>query len=206
MTFEYIFDDEEKSKKYLLKLIYLKEISGNLGKSSLYRDTLTKKSTTIKKLIEEGLIDNNLKLTLKGRRNIKVGIIGGVFDIIHAGHISLLKTAKQYVDVLIAIIATDRTVEKSKDRKPINTAEKRKMVVEAIRYVDMALIGDEEDFRKPLELIKPDIIFLGYDQKIPPGISGNDLRNIQVIKLNKVVNNLKTSHIIQKLRREKAGK
>lgn len=183
-------------EKSILKSLYLI----NLGIHQIEKDKFLKEnSETIKRLRDMKLVSDDYTLTDKGRKAIKVGIIGGVFDIIHVGHITLFKTAKEMVDLLIAIIATDKTVVKMKGRQPINDAESRRAVVESIKYVDAALIGDEDDFRIPLHKIKPDIIFLGYDQKIPPGISKRDLENIQVIKLNKVVEGVKTSKILDKL-------
>ena len=154
----------------------------------------------IEKLIGGEINKYDLRLTDKGRRALKIGLIGGVFDLIHIGHISILKRAKSYVDVLIVVVATDSTVVKSKDRMPINSQEIRREIVNSIRYVDYAFIGDENDFSIPLNKVDPDIIFLGYDQKIPPGISGEDLLNKQVIKINIEIKGVKTSKIIETLR------
>ncbi len=156
-------------------------------------------SSTLKTLIEGGYIDADLNVRSDKRGEFTIGVIGGVFDIIHKGHIETLKEARSRVDALVVIVATDKTVEKMKGHPPVNTAEDRRYVVEAIKYVDYAVIGDENDFRKPLYAIDPDIIFLGYDQNIPPGITPEDLKGRLVVRLNVEVEGVKTSLIKKRI-------
>ena len=70
-------------------------------------------------------------LTEKGRKNIKVVFTGGVYDIIHPGHIHTLKNSKQEGDLLIVSIARDNRVIKIKGRKPINNEKMRTILVSA---------------------------------------------------------------------------
>jgi len=86
----------------------------------------------------------------------------GTFDIIHPGHIRFLKEAKKLGDELIVIIAREKNVRHKP--KPIIPEEQRRRVVEALKYVDRAILGDEEDMFKPIMELKPDIIALGHDQ------------------------------------------
>ena len=86
----------------------------------------------------------------------------GTFDILHPGHIRFLKEAKALGDELIVIVAREKNVRHKP--KPIIPEEQRRRVVEAIKYVDKAILGDEEDMFKPIMEIKPDVIVLGYDQ------------------------------------------
>ncbi len=86
----------------------------------------------------------------------------GTFDIIHPGHIKFLKEAKKLGDELIVIVAREKNVKHKP--KPVIPEEQRRKVVEAIKYVDKAILGDENDIFKPIEELKPDIIVLGYDQ------------------------------------------
>ncbi len=184
----------EQSKRRLLAQIYVKTRLGIDPTEDIDTNLLDT-------LYNEGLLTENYRLTEEARKKIKIGVIGGVFDIIHRGHIETLKEASKYVDTLVVIIATDKTVLKMKGHPPINTAKERRYVVESIKYVDYAIIGDEKDFRKPIYLIDPDIIFLGYDQNIPPGITREDLRNRLIIRLNVEVEGVKTSIIKEKLKR-----
>ena len=94
----------------------------------------------------------------------KIVLAGGVFDIIHPGHIHTLNDAKKLGDVLVVVIATDKTAVKMKKRKPLHNAELRRELVSSLTMVDMCIIGDEEDIFKTVDLVKPQIIALGYDQ------------------------------------------
>ena len=94
----------------------------------------------------------------------KIVLAGGVFDIIHPGHIHTLNDAKKLGDVLVVVIATDKTAVKMIKRKPLHNAELRRELVSSLTMVDMCIIGDEEDIFKTVDLVKPEIIALGYDQ------------------------------------------
>ena len=94
----------------------------------------------------------------------KIVLAGGVFDIIHPGHINTLNDAKKLGDVLVVVIATDKTAIKMKKRKPLHNAKLRQELVSSLTMVDLCVIGDEEDIFKTVDLVKPQIIVLGYDQ------------------------------------------
>ncbi len=86
----------------------------------------------------------------------------GTFDIIHPGHVTFLREAKKLGDELIVIVAREKNVRHKP--KPVVPEEQRRMVVEAIKYVDKAILGDEEDIFRPIMELKPDVIVLGHDQ------------------------------------------
>jgi len=94
----------------------------------------------------------------------KIVLAGGVFDIIHPGHIHTLNDAKKLGDVLVVVVATDKTAIKMKKRKPLHSAKLRQELVSSLTMVDLCIIGDEEDIFKTVDLVKPQIIVLGYDQ------------------------------------------
>ena len=90
----------------------------------------------------------------------------GVFDIIHAGHAHFLNAAKQHGDELVVIVANDDTVRKMKG-EPILSAEMRSEVVSHIKPVDQTVIGRTGDMLDIIvEELKPDVIALGYDQRL----------------------------------------
>ena len=119
----------------------------------------------IDKCISNQLVKEDRKtLTELGRSSLKVVLAGGVFDIIHPGHIHTLNAAKALGDVLIVVIATDKTAEKMKKRLPLHNQDQRKMLVDALSVVDLSVVGHERDIFKTVECIQPQIIALGYDQ------------------------------------------
>ncbi len=120
---------------------------------------------TIDKCIANQLVKEDRKtLTELGRTSLKVVLAGGVFDIIHPGHIHTLNAAKDLGDVLVVAIATDKTAEKMKKRLPLHSQEQRKMLVDALSVVDLSIVGHEGDIFKTVDFIRPQIIALGYDQ------------------------------------------
>lgn len=99
----------------------------------------------------------------------------GVFDILHPGHIFFLEEAKKLGDELIVIVARDKTVVKRKNN-PVIPEKQRLEVVKALKPVDKALLGDEENVFKPIQEINPDIIALGRDQHFDEGWLMKELR------------------------------
>ena len=119
----------------------------------------------IENMIENDLIQSDRKnLTELGRTSLKVVLAGGVFDIIHPGHIHTLNSAKRLGDVLVVVVATEDTAQKMKKRKPLHNQEQRRDLVKSLSIVDLCVIGHEGDIFKTVEQIKPEIIALGYDQ------------------------------------------
>lgn len=116
-------------------------------------------------LTENDFIEKDKKtLTELGRNSIRVVLAGGVFDIIHPGHIHTLKAAKDLGNVLVVVIATDNTAQKMKNKIPLHNMELRRDLVKSLSMVDYAVVGYEGDIFKSVEIIKPNIIALGYDQ------------------------------------------
>ena len=118
----------------------------------------------------EGLAKNDLitknkySLTEFGRTALHVVLAGGVFDIIHPGHIYTLNAAKALGDVLVVVIATGNTAVKMKKRRPLHAENQRQELIASLSMVDLCLVGNEGDIFKTVDLVKPDIIALGYDQ------------------------------------------
>ena len=91
-------------------------------------------------------------------------LVGGVFDILHPGHIYFLKEASK-IGRVIVVVARDETVRKLKGREPIIPESQRLEVVKAVRYVSEAYLGEPGlDVEKTIAKIKPDIVVLGPDQ------------------------------------------
>lgn len=128
--------------------VYLKEISKNQNKF------LPNKH--IKKTI------NYLK-----EKGHKIVFTNGCFDIVHLGHIKLLKESKKYGDILIVAINSDKSVKQNKGKdRPLNNENDRIKFLSELNYVDFIIIFDE---KTPLRLIKeinPDYLVKGSDYKL----------------------------------------
>jgi len=87
------------------------------------------------------------------------------FDIVHEGHKYYLSGAKKYARTLITIIARDETIERIKWNAPHNNQEIRKGQIEKLGLSNIILIWDTYNPYIWLEIYKPKIIMLGYDQR-----------------------------------------
>ncbi len=119
----------------------------------------------IDELVKNQLVNEDRNtITEIGRNSLHVVLAGGVFDIIHPGHIHTLNAAKALGDVLVVVVATDNTTIKMKKRSPLHNQEQRQELVNSLSVVDLCLIGQEDDIFKTVDRARPQIIALGYDQ------------------------------------------
>jgi cytidyltransferase-like protein len=160
----------------------------------------------IKEMIKNGFVEKSepLRLTFLGRGLLKVVLIGGVFDIVHPGHIHTLKDAKKQGDVLVVVVAKSSTALKiNKQRKIYHAEILRRELVSSIRYVDYAIIGREGTLYDTVEFVKPDIIALGYDQiHTEKEIAVNCMKrgiSTQIIRLNTPIPGSKSTQIKEEL-------
>src|ERR671920_901523 len=160
----------------------------------------------VEQLSERGFIEknDNSKLSFIGRDVLKVVLVGGVFDLIHPGHIHTLKAAKAQGDVLVVVVArTSTALNIKKDRRIYHNEVLRKELVSSLNLVDLAVIGKEGTLYDTVEYVKPNIIALGYDQAhsekdIAENCQNRNL-NIRVIRLNTPIPKTKSSKIKDEL-------
>jgi FAD synthetase len=92
----------------------------------------------------------------------------GTFDMLHPGHLLYLEKSKELGDELVVIVARDVNVKHKP--KPIVPEDQRLRMVQALKVVDMAVLGNEKDIFQPIVQLKPDIITLGFDQHFNPAV------------------------------------
>lgn len=98
----------------------------------------------------------------------------GTFDHLHPGHLAYLNEAASEGDLYI-VVARDAHVEEIKGLKPDHAEDDRVSALQQA-FPDAAVaLGDAEDYLEPVKQINPDLIYLGYDQLLPPGVSEADL-------------------------------
>jgi FAD synthetase len=139
--------------------------------------------------------ETRYSLTEAGRILIKVVLAGGVYDVLHVGHLAALAEAKTLGDVLVVVVATDVTVETLKGRKPVVPEEDRRTLVEGLKPVDIAILGYEDvgfGFEQVLQEVKPDIVAFGFDQenleKTVTEIIQRHMLKIKVVRLSRFEN------------------
>ena len=138
-------------------------------------------------------------MDLKKSPTKKIVLAGGVFDIIHPGHIHTLNAAKALGGILVVAIATDKTAKKMKKRSPLHNQELRRELVSYLSMVDEAIVGHEDDIFQTVKEVKPNIIVLGYDQVhqekfISDGCKRINL-NVEIVRLETPVPHLSSSEI-----------
>ena len=107
---------------------------------------------------------------------MKIGFTCSCFDLLHAGHILMLKDSKEQCDKLIVGLQTDPSIDRPLTKnKPIQSLRERKIQLEAVRYVDDIFVYEtESDLIDLLKLVKPDVRILGSDYK-DESFTGDDL-------------------------------
>ena len=91
-------------------------------------------------------------------------MVFGTFDLLHKGHLNFFEQARKHGDYLIIVVARDKTVKKIKARLPHHKEKKRLKDVRP--FADKAVLGYIRDRYKVIKNLRPDIICLGYDQKV----------------------------------------
>ena len=106
---------------------------------------------------------------------MKRGFTCGSMDLLHAGHVLMLKECKQQCDYLIVGLQTDPTTDRPNKNKPVETLEERRIRLEGSKYVDEIVIYEtESDLYKILQELKPDVRFVAPDHQGKP-FTGDDL-------------------------------
>ena len=118
---------------------------------------------------------------LKSENKIIV-FTNGVFDIIHPGHIELLRSAKSFGDFLILALNTDSSVKKIKgDKRPIFSLNERIKILSSIVYVDLIVSFEEETPYEVIKFLKPDILVKGGDYRIEDVIGREFVKEVKIV-------------------------
>lgn len=105
----------------------------------------------------------------------KVGFTCGAFDLLHAGHIVMLKETKRWCDYLIVGLQTDPTIDRKHKNRPIQSVYERFVQLKAVKYIDEIIPYDTEN--SLVDLLQSqdiDIRFVGDDYR-EKEFTGHDL-------------------------------
>ena len=121
----------------------------------------------------------------------------GCFDIIHVGHVKLIKECSHLGDHLVIAINSDSSIKKLKGPdRPINRQEDRAFLLSCITGVDLVLIFNEETPKEILRMIKPDVLVKGSDYSIESVIGKEFAKKTVLVKLT---DGFSTTRMIEKM-------
>ena len=132
------------------------------------------------------------------------GFTAGTLDLLHTGHLLMLKECKAQCDFLVVGLQTDPTLDRPEKNKPVETVEERIIRLQGCRYVDKIITYDTEaDLYNLLKELKPDVRFVGEDWK-DKHFTGDDLP-IKVI-FNSRTHNYSSSNLKKRIYEQEKGK
>lgn len=202
--------DAKNATVGLLRAVYLSGLrDGKVGVRSISRrlgEPEPAVRSALRKAEARGLARASggaVRLTPAGRRQLKVVLLGGAFEIIHPGHLHAVSEARSLGNTLVVVVATDESVERNKGRPPATDQASRVALVSSLRPVDLALPGNRGSIFDILVKVRPDVVALGYDQRH----SGDEIvreaskRGLKLTasRLGSPVPELKTSKILLSL-------
>lgn len=134
-------------------------------------------------------------------RGDKVGFTNGCFDLLHPGHISLLKKAKSTCDRLIVGLNSDSSIKRLKgDSRPIQAETARSTVLSSLSVVDLVVIFEEDTPLSLIEILCPDVLIKGADYKIDEVVGADFIkRHGGQIKLVELEEGYSTTDTITKI-------
>jgi len=143
----------------------------------------------------EGLLDalarlGALDIEWKRERRKRV-LVAGTFDILHPGHLALLHEASKLGDVYV-VVSRDENAKKAKGRDPVLPESARLLLVESLKPVRKAVLGELGDFLKKVVELKPDVVLLGPDQpfderELKEELERRGLKGVEVLRLRERV-------------------
>lgn len=114
---------------------------------------------------------------------MKVGFTCSTFDLLHAGHVQMLREAKEHCDYLIVALQFDPSIDRPEKNGPVQSVVERYTQLKAVSYVDEIIpYGTEKDLEDILEMYHIDVRILGEEYR-DKDFTGKDIcrkRNIQL--------------------------
>lgn len=139
------------------------------------------------------------KILNRYRSRKKIVFTNGCYDLLHVGHVRLLKKAKSLGDILILAINSDLSLRKLKGRgRPLVGEKERAEVLSALSCVDYVTIFPEDTPLETIQMLKPDILIKGGDYEVSEIVGRNCVKKVVRFPL---VKGFSTSGLIQKILR-----
>jgi rfaE bifunctional protein nucleotidyltransferase chain/domain len=137
------------------------------------------------------------RLAKEKRRGKKIVFTNGVYDLIHAGHVTLLEKSKRLGDILVVGLNSDASVRRLKGpRRPLVGEKDRALVLAALEAVDYVTFFEEDTPYELLQKLRPDILVKGGDYALGQIVGRNLVKKVVRIPL---VKGCSTSNLITKI-------
>lgn len=132
----------------------------------------------------------------------KVVFTNGCFDIVHSGHIHVLKEAKKQGDVLILGLNSDSSIKRLKGKsRPIFKEEERLELLSSFEFIDYIVVFDEDTPLEVIKLIRPDVLVKGADYKDKYVVGTNEIKEYGgELVLVDLIEGRSTTNVIEKLK------
>ncbi|MBI4245140.1 MAG: D-glycero-beta-D-manno-heptose 1-phosphate adenylyltransferase [Planctomycetes bacterium] len=132
------------------------------GTATVTLEEIQKSVEGTNKIIEPSQFEETIQRLKRARK--KIVFTNGCFDILHAGHIDLLRFAKSKGDILIVGVNTDSSIRQNKgDHRPVVPLEQRIYVLSALSMVDHVVVFNEQTPINLIKKIKPNVLVKGED-------------------------------------------
>jgi len=109
---------------------------------------------------------------------MRIGLTASTFDLLHAGHVSMLREAKSQCDYLIAALQVDPSLDRSDKNPPVQTIVERQAQLHAVKYVDEVIVYcTERDLLDIINMYPIDIRILGEEYRLKDFTGKDECRN-----------------------------
>jgi len=109
---------------------------------------------------------------------MRIGLTASTFDLLHAGHVSMLREAKSQCDYLIAALQVDPSLDRSDKNPPVQTIVERQAQLHAVKYVDEVIVYcTERDLLDIINMYPIDVRILGEEYRLKDFTGKDECRN-----------------------------
>lgn len=132
----------------------------------------------------------------------KIIFTNGCFDLLHIGHIQLLRKAKELGETLAIGLNSDKSIRQIKgDHRPITPQQQRYEILKSLKYVNVVMLFDEPDPLRLIKMINPDVLVKGGDWN-EDDIIGADfvMNNGGTVVTIPLIQNVSTTNIINRIK------
>ena len=109
---------------------------------------------------------------------MRIGLTASTFDLLHAGHVAMLREAKSQCDYLIAALQVDPSLDRSEKNPPVQTIVERQAQLHAVKYIDEVIVYcTERDLLDIINMYPIDVRILGEEYRLKDFTGKDECRN-----------------------------